>query len=210
MCPNEETAMLLIRPRTHVVLAVLVAFALASCGTRLGAGAATTPASPDSTAVPYSLPPVTAIVGLHVLRFSAAAQNRVAPFEKTSTDVVEVQRLYAAVLQLKPFPPNVATNCPIDFGVSYHLDFLRQGTSPVEAEFAGGCPAISFRQLGLQVVDEEGFSQLLAEALGVPVSQVSLGVVDTAPPGGPFAPPPNWSDHATGKILKGSDSPYDI
>ena len=182
--------MLLIRPRARVVLAVLLALALASCGTRLGAGAGNVPASPDSTAVPYGLPPVTAMVGLHVLRMSAFG-NRVAPFEKTSTDVAEVQRFYAAVLQLKPFPPNFAENCPIDLGVSYQLDFLRQGTSPVQAVYTGGCPALSFQQLGLQVIDEEGFSQLLAEALGVPVSQVSLGVVDTAPPGGPFAPPPN-------------------
>ena len=183
--------MLLSRPRTHVVLAVLLALALASCGTSFGAGAVTDPASPDATAVPYGLPPATAMVGLHVLRMRSFAQNRVAPFEKTSTDVVEVQRLYAAVLQLKPFPPHFAANCPIDVGVSYQLTFLRQGTSPVQAVYAGGCPGISIQQLILQVVDWAGFSQLLAETLGVPVANVALagtGIQDSAPPGGPFAP----------------------
>ncbi|MGO8948827.1 MAG: hypothetical protein ACLQUY_14485 [Ktedonobacterales bacterium] len=185
--------MLHIRPRAHMVLPVLVALALASCGTSVGAGAATTPASPDSTAVSYGLPPVTTIVGLHVLRMSASAQNRVAPFEKTSTDVAEVQRFYGAVLQLKSFPPHFSAVCPVDVGVSYHLDFLRHGAPAVQAVFAGGCPGISIEKLNLQVVDYAGFSQLLAEALGVPVSQDALAgstIVDTAPPGGPFAPPP--------------------
>lgn len=183
--------MLLIRPRAHVVLPVLVALMLASCGISVRAGAATTPASPDSTAVRYGLPPATAIVELHVLRMSASAQNRVAPFEKTSTDVAEVQRFYSAVLQLKPFPPHFFAFCPVDVGVSYQLDFLRHGASAVQAVFAGGCPGVSIQQRILQVVDEEGFTQLLAEALGVPESQVALGgtgILDSAPPGGPFAP----------------------
>ena len=122
--------MLLSRPRTYVVLAVLLALALASCGTRLGAGAATAPASPDSTAVPYGLPPATEMVGLHVLRMSSFAQNRVAPFEKTSTDVAEVQRLYAAVLQLKPFPSNSTPYCPVNIGVTLSTSLSATGDVP--------------------------------------------------------------------------------
>ena len=180
--------MLLIRSRALVLLPLLMALALVSCGTSVGAGAATTAASPDSTAVPYGLPPVTAIVGLHAQRMSASTQNRVAPFEKTSTDVVDAQRLYAAVLKLKPFPAHVVLFCPVNVGVSYQLDFLRQGTSPVQAVYGGGCPGISFQQLILQIVDYKGFSHLLAVALGISASQVSLAPLDTAPPGGPFAP----------------------
>ena len=182
--------MLLIRPPALVLLPLLMALALVSCGTSIGAGAATTPAAPDSTAVPYGLPPVTAIVGLHALRMSVSTQNRVAPFEKTSTNVAEVQRLYAAVLKLKPFPPHVVLFCPVNVGVTYQLDFLRQGTFPAQAVYGGGCPGISFQRLILQIVDYTGFSQLLAEALGVLVSQVALagtGIEDSAPPGGPFA-----------------------
>jgi hypothetical protein len=183
--------MFLIRPHALVVLPVLVALSLAGCGTRVAAGTATNSTSPDSTAVPHGLPPVSEIVGLHVLRLSVSAQNRVAPFEKTSTDVVEVQRLYAAVLKLKPFPADFHTSCPVDIGVTYQLDFLRQSAPTAQAFYGGGCPAISFQQHILQIVDWPGFSDLLAEALGVPVSQVALagtGVQDSAPPGGPFAP----------------------
>src|SRR5215469_14694118 len=157
--------MLLTRRRALVFLLLVMAIALVSCGTSVGARTATSAASPDSTAAPYGLPPVTAIVGLHVRRLSADPQNRVAPFEKTSTDVVEVQRLYAAVLKLKPFPADTITSCPVNIGVTYQLDFLRQRAPTVKAFYDGGCPAISFQQLNLQIVDWPGFSQLLAEAL---------------------------------------------
>jgi hypothetical protein len=183
--------MFLIRPHARVLLPLFMALALVSCGTRVGAGAATIPTSPASTAVPYGLPPVSEIVGLHVRRLSAGPQNRVAPFEKTSTDGVEVQRVYAAVLKLKPFPADTITSCPVDIGVTYQLDFLRQSAPTVQAFYGGGCPAISFQQRILQIVDWSGFSQVLAEALGVPVSSVALagtGIQDSAPPGGPFAP----------------------
>jgi len=183
--------MLLIRPHTRVLLPLLMALALVSCGTSVRAGAATTAASPDATAVPSGWPPVIAIVGLHVRRLSPCCQDRVAPFEKTSTHVVEVQRLYAAVVNLKPFPADSITSCPLDIGVSYELDFLRQSAPTVQAVYSGGCPAIYFEQQVLQIVDWPGFSQLLAAALGVPVSSVALagpGIQDSAPPGGPFAP----------------------
>ena len=183
--------MLFIRPRALVLLPMLMALALVSCGTSVGTDAAATAASPDSTAVPYGLPPVTAMVGLHVLRMSFFAQNRVAPFEKTSTDVVEVQRLYAAVLKLKPFASHITPSCPVNIGVTYQLDFLRQSAPTVQAFYGGGCPGISFQQRILQIVDWSAFSQLLAEALGVPASNIALagiGIQDSAPPGGPFAP----------------------
>jgi hypothetical protein len=185
--------MFLIRPHALVVLPVLVALSLAGCGTRVVAGTAATSTSPASIAVASGLPPITAIVGLHVRRLSPGPQDRVAPFEKTSTDVVEVQRLYAAVLKLKPFPADTITSCPLDIGVTYELDFLRQGAPTVPAFYGGGCPALEFQQQQrvLQIVDWTGFSQILAEALGVPVSSVALagpGIQDSAPPGGPFAP----------------------
>ena len=50
------------------------------------AGAATTAASPDSTAVPYGLPPVTAIVGLHAQRMSASTQTASLPREEHQHD----------------------------------------------------------------------------------------------------------------------------
>ncbi len=183
----------LVKSPAQVVLLVSCALALASCGTSTPVGLATSSASPNATAAPYNLPLPGEITGLHVLRMSDLG-NRVSPFEKTSTDVAKVRRFYAAMLLLKPFPPHWAANCPIDVGVSYRLDFLRNGGLAVQAIFAGGCPGIAVQHVELQVVDSEGFTQLLAESLHVSASQVGLAPLDTAPPGGPFAPPSNQSN----------------
>ena len=170
------------KPLISVALLSLLAVALTACGS---SAYASIPAGD-------ALPPANQITGLHVLRVSAFPTNRVAPFEVTTTGTAWVQSFYAAMLALKPYPPNWAAFCPLDAGVSYQLTFLRHETVAVQAVFSGGCPTVTLRGEALRVSDYVGFCHLLADALGVPRSDVGvLGqTIDTAPVNGPFAPTP--------------------
>lgn len=183
------------RPLISLALLSLLAAALTACGSSAGALGAGPSAVHASAPTTDALPPADQITGLHVLRVSAFPTNRVAPFEVTATGTAWVQSFYAAILALKPYPPNWVAFCPLDAGVSYQLTFLRHETVAVHAVFSGGCPTVTLRGEALRVSDYMGFCQLLADALGVPRSDVGvLGqALDTAPANGPFAPTPTPS-----------------
>ena len=117
------------------------------------------------------------------------------PFEKTSTDVAEVQRFYGAVLQLKPFPPHFFAFCPVNVGVSYQLDFLQTESL---------CGAGSTRRRLSRRFDPgvltckssmgKASPNYWQKPSGYPYPKLrwgGTGIEDSAPPGGPFAPPPH-------------------
>jgi hypothetical protein len=142
-----------------VVLALVALVTLTSC---------------TSTA-PYPDPHV--ITALDATR-PADSQHGIAPFDHRGDDAAKVQRLYATLLAL-PVPHGQAAPCPPGIGVTYVLGFeYSAGVSAFEAQAqADGCQLVFWPSPDLHTyvarqIDGPGFWSLLADALGVPESQI--------------------------------------
>ena len=112
---------------------------------------------------------------LRVVRDNGLVRNA-PPLRRTVRDAGAVRALYRAVLSLPAFPRGLS-NCPIDFGVRYRLDFLRGSQPLLEATAApGGCPQVLL-SAGPRPLRQptSAFWILLAHALGLSRRQLFLG-----------------------------------
>jgi hypothetical protein len=142
-----------------VLLALIAVVALTSC----------------TNTAPYPDPRV--ITALQATR-PADRQHGIAPFDHRGDDAAKVQRFYAVLLAL-PVPHGQAAPCPPGIGVVYELGFeYSDGTSAFEAQaHADGCQLVDWpspdgHTYVVRQIDGEGFWSLLADALGVPESQI--------------------------------------
>ncbi len=109
---------------------------------------------------------------LLVTRISTFPQNHIPPLTpRTVRNALAVQRLYLAAYQL-PHYPNGTTFCPVDYGIAYHLTFLRESLLLLQAELdAGGC-----RELALGPGDgrmtNDAFWALFASVAGIPPNEL--------------------------------------
>jgi hypothetical protein len=76
------------------------------------------------------------------------------PLSRTTTDVTQVQHLYAVVRGLKPVPSNAIYYCPIDFGVQYQLTFRTASGILLTATIdPAGCRFLSIGNQGYYTTD---------------------------------------------------------
>jgi len=134
--------------------ALLLLLALAALATGCASAAEAGASAPDT---------------LQVTRTSAFPENHIPALERSIHNAITVSALYAAVRAL-PSAPKGIVHCPADFGVQYHLTFLRDNTPLLQATAdASGC---RWLRLGSNDVRQtnDTFWSLLARTLGVPAS----------------------------------------
>lgn len=115
---------------------------------------------------------------LHVVRYSEL-NNPFVPLDLVIHNAAQVQELYAAANALeKPIPSDRASNCPMDDGLEYKLDFLHTATSIQQMQLdATGCQILDLNArgydfLGITTHDRRfttpTFRVLLAKMLNLP------------------------------------------
>jgi hypothetical protein len=105
---------------------------------------------------------------LIVTRTSAFPQNNISPFTpRTVQNAQSVQQLYQAAYA-QPFYPMGVYHCPADFGVVYHLQFLHQDTTVLQATLdASGCRSLSLGSTPTRQTTD-AFWSLFATVAGIP------------------------------------------
>ena len=106
-------------------------------------------------------------VRLAVTRTKSNLNNPSAPpFTRTVADRTWVAKLYSDILALPPLPSG-SSNCPLDLGIRYHLDFISGVTSVLAADYEpSGCPSIRLSD-GMVKSDPTGsFKVDFMQALG--------------------------------------------
>ena len=139
--------------------------ALAACATASGyTGSDSTPSvSPPKGPLPDTL---------IVTRTSAFPQNNIPAFTpRTVPNAQSAQQLYQAAYA-QPFSPMGVYHCPADFGVVYHLQFLHQGATVLQATLdASGCQALSLGSSPTRQTTD-GFWSLFANVASIPASDL--------------------------------------
>ena len=127
--------------------------ALASCGTASTAATLSQPTTLQGERVTHTI-------------------NYFAPLSRTVTRVEAVQTLYKAALAL-PKPSMTETrSCPADFGLIYHLRFLKNGTLVRQMALgASGCGYLLVEKNDMRVISQT-FLTLFAHTIGILPSQV--------------------------------------
>jgi hypothetical protein len=140
--------------------------ALAACFT--ASGHAGSESTPTSVSLPKGPLPDTLIV----TRTSAFPQNNIPSFTpRTVQNAQSVQQLYQAAYA-QPFYPMGTYHCPADFGVIYHLQFLHQGTTVLQATLdASGCRSLSLGSTPTRQTTD-AFWSLFANVAGIPASDL--------------------------------------
>jgi hypothetical protein len=184
-----------LRPVAHRVVALCCGLSVVSLLTACGASSQGANITPTGTGTPSATTTATAapvdrspFVALRVVRTSAFPQNKIAAFDATSADRGRIAQLYDALLALQPYPPRGYFSCPIDVGVTYHLSLVRYDGARIAALAApDGC---GWAEVGdgptLTLRDVQGFWELFAATLGVPLSAVFAFEPGAA--SGPYAP----------------------
>lgn len=120
--------------RSFLLLFLLLCFLLAACG---NSPTPTPPAVPNSnpTSSSNSSSSNTSTSAneptmLHITRTDLAATNSLGPLDKMITDVATVQKLYQMGLALPAYATqnSISQSCMNDYGLIYHLEFLRGST----------------------------------------------------------------------------------
>jgi hypothetical protein len=97
--------------------------------------------------------------------------NRIAPFQTTVSNVSQIQSIYEAAYQL-PAYPKTPHYCPVDLGVSYHLEFIQAGKAVLQTDLrVGGCPSITLDDKIYRQANES-FLKLFSSVAGLPLSQL--------------------------------------
>lgn len=139
--------------------------ALSACATASGyAGSNSTP----SVSLPKGPLPDTLIV----TRTSEFPQNNIPSFTpRTVQNAQSVQQLYRAAYA-QPFYPMGTYHCPVDLGVTYHLQFLHQGTTVLQATLdASGCRSLSLGSTPTRQTTD-AFWSLFANVTSIPPSDL--------------------------------------
>jgi hypothetical protein len=88
------------------------------------------------------------------------------PFSKTITDRSLVEKLYADISALPPFPTG-ASNCPNNVGITYRLDFYSGTASLLGADYEPtGCAAVTSSDGTVKGDPTRSFGANLRQALG--------------------------------------------
>ena len=105
---------------------------------------------------------------LVITRTNELPQNKIPAFTpRTVQDAQAVQQLYQAAYT-QPFLPMGIYHCPADFGVVYHLQFLHQGTTMLQATLdASGCRSLSLGTAPTRQTTD-AFWSLFATVAGIP------------------------------------------
>ena len=114
---------------------------------------------------------------LHVVRPSLVGYHQaVASLDRTVREAAAVQRLYAGALAL---PRQHVHPCPNDFGLVYHLTFLK-GTSQLQQMdvLPLGCHWVFLNQTDSRQADQ-AFLTLLAHTIGLP-SLIPAGLLPSS------------------------------
>lgn len=139
--------------------------ALSACSTASGyAGSDSTP----SVSLPKGPLPDTLIV----TRTNELPQNNIPAFTpRTVQNAQAVQQLYQAAYA-QPFYPMGTYHCPADWGVYYHLQFLHQGATVLQATLdASGCQALSLGSTPTRQTTDD-FWNLFSNVASIPASDL--------------------------------------
>src|SRR5436305_13380984 len=114
---------------------------------------------------------------LHVVRPSLVGYHQpVPPLDRTVRDAAAVQRLYAVALAL---PRQHVHPCPNDFGLIYHLTFLKGASQLQQMDVQPlGCHWVFLGQADSRQADQAFFT-LLAHTIGLP-SLIPAGLLPSS------------------------------
>lgn len=105
---------------------------------------------------------------LHVIRQSTIPSNHYPLFDKTSTNAPEIDKLYALIQTLPPFPSRATIACPADLGLRYTLTFKQRDGATVEVlVYAQGCAGLTIGHNDERMITTDGFWRQLARTLDV-------------------------------------------
>ncbi len=97
------------------------------------------------------------------------------PFSKTIADRSLVEKLYADISALPPFPAG-PLNCPNDLGIRYHLDFYSGTASLLAADYEPtGCASVKLSDGTVKSAATGSFGADLRQALGFSSERQFLG-----------------------------------
>jgi hypothetical protein len=134
-----------------------------------------------------SEPPASMVVAVHVVRTSAFPSNHIPPFTAALSNAAQVQKLYAAMLQLPYYPSDVDMACPAQIGIYYDLTFTLSTRATFRAIFqSDSCPSVTLGKDDMRSAWYESFFQLFAQTVHLPMSQI----VPKPQASGPSAPTP--------------------
>jgi hypothetical protein len=98
------------------------------------------------------------------------------PFSRTIADRLIVEKLYADIAALPPFPAG-ARNCPADFGIRYHLDFHSGTTTLLAGDYdPTGCASVKLSDGAIKSAATGSFAADFSQALGFSSRQEFLGL----------------------------------
>lgn len=114
-----------------------------------------------------SRPAPVVVTSAHVIETNASL-----PLDRTVRDAAKAQRLYDVVQAQPKFPPG-PVSCSVNWSKAYKLTFYRDGAS-VSFAFVqpDGCRAIMLPKRDVRLSQDQ-FWEVFADALGVPVSDLS-------------------------------------
>jgi hypothetical protein len=114
-----------------------------------------------------TVPQVTVIETVHVVRTSDNPHSTLATFNHTGQNASAVQALYNGLLALPKYVPGQIT-CPSDIGVQYNLTFSH-GSSVVLSAIAdpSGCQIVVVNGRDNRTAAHSQLWQLVANAVGV-------------------------------------------
>lgn len=106
---------------------------------------------------------------VHVVRTESLNVVHYPAFDRTITDVTEVQELYTAALALPPMAPGSRDSCPNDNGLVYRFEFQNVTVGSQMKLDATGCQFITTSSGSTSVVirkTNSAFLNLVAQDLG--------------------------------------------
>jgi hypothetical protein len=107
---------------------------------------------------------------LHIVRTNPLPipGHHLAPLNMVIHDATQIQSLYDAAHTLKKIPSGAIFHCPVDFGLAYHLDFLRANTLIQHMDLnAMGCQFLTIAPHDTRYTTPS-FRALLAKILNLP------------------------------------------
>jgi hypothetical protein len=124
-------------------------------------------------ALPLSVTAANAPNRLVVTRTKNVTNNPTsASFEKTIADSSTVQKLYADIRALPPFP-NGPISCPLDTGLSYRLKFFANDTLLLSADYEpSGCRKVTLSDGAKKTAMKSHVNDDLGSALGLSEKQL--------------------------------------
>ena len=102
---------------------------------------------------------------LHVVRTESIPVIHYPAYDRTITDMTEVQKLYALALALPAIASGSSYNCPADNGLVYQFQFQKVATASQMKLDATGCQFLTITGAGVRQTDAS-FINLVARDLG--------------------------------------------